>query len=70
MSSMAIANRLSEDDSGDEPILPPNGDPPNARRSIASKLARAAVVTGDTSDSERDVVAEGSGKGTWVARNI
>lgn len=70
INSIAMAIKLSEEESNPGARPPPNEDRPSARRKIASKLARVAVVTGDAFDSERDVVTEGSGRGMWVARNI
>lgn len=61
-------------DDWEDPPGPPKVDRPSARRTIWSMCCRAAVVAGlelvGADSREREVAGEGTGRGTWVARNI
>jgi len=50
----------------------PNVERPRARRMILSKCSRAAVVAGEVvaDSTDRAVVVDDIGGGTWVARNM
>ena len=54
--------------------MPPKVVRPRARRTIWSMFCSAAVVVGlevvGAESREREVAGEGTGRGTWVARNM